>query len=100
MIQFPAEYIAVLTEAREQWGDESQIQVAFGECGEFVTLAGRMAQNRAVDDDFIDEIADCMIMMVQMREIFGEAAVDARVAYKIQRLNRKLQKLRGVDNEA
>ncbi len=72
------------------YSQESQIQMAFGECGEFVTLAGRMAQGRASDEEFVDEIADNILMMAQMRKIFGEEAVDKRVKFKIDRLKNRI----------
>ncbi len=64
--------------------------MAFGECGEFVTLAGRMVQGRASEEDFIDEIADNILMMAQMRRMFGEEKVDARLAYKMDRLKSRI----------
>ncbi len=82
----------ILRAATATWGKEAQLQVAYGECGEFVTLAGRAKQGRATDEDFIDEIADNILMMAQMRHIFGEEKVDARLEYKMSRLLQRINK--------
>jgi len=37
--------------------------MAVGECGEFLTLVGRKAQNRDTVEDWISEISDVIIMM-------------------------------------
>lgn len=80
----------VLLGAVQAWGIESQFQMAFGECGEFVALAGRRAQGRATDEEFISEIADVIVMMAQMREKFGPKRVDAMVDFKIDRLKGRI----------
>lgn len=76
------------------YGKERQIQVAVGECGEFLTEVGRMAQGRATDASVIDEIADCLIMMNKMAIIYGEDAVKARIKVKLRKIKRRLDKFK------
>lgn len=90
MIKLDINEHTVLVGALKTWGKDSQFKMAFGECGEFVALCGRQAQGRATDEDFISEIADVMIMMAQMRELFGREKVDAMIDFKIDRLKQKL----------
>ena len=90
MIKLDINEHTVLVGAIKAWGRDSQFKMAFGECGEFVALCGRQAQGRATDEDFISEIADVMIMMAQMRELFGREKVDAMIDFKIDRLKQKL----------
>lgn len=92
MIHLDPNESVVLLGALKAWGKESQFKMAFGECGEFITLCGRQAQGRATDEEFISEIADVFVMMAQMREIFGREAVDKMIDFKIDRLKRKLLK--------
>lgn len=77
--------------AVKAYGRESQICMAVGECGEFLTLIGRQAQGRATDDAWIDEIADVFIMMLQMRSLWGETLVDDRIREKLIRLSSRLR---------
>ena len=50
-------------------------------------IAGRPAARKAV----IDEIADVIIMVEQMRIAFGAKAVDERIAFKIERQRQRMQ---------
>jgi NTP pyrophosphatase (non-canonical NTP hydrolase) len=84
--------IATLNNALETWGKHEQEQMAVGECGEFLTLFGRKVQGRATDEDFIEEIADVMVMMEQMALIYGYDQVQYAVDHKMRRLGEKLRK--------
>ncbi len=42
-------------------------------------------------DEVIDEIADVLIMVTQMRIAFGVDAVDERIAFKIQRQRERMK---------
>lgn len=77
----------ILQRALDLYGHESQIQMAFGECGEFITLAGRRVQGRMKPQDMISEIADVIVMMHQMAMIHGEDKVKAEIESKLCRLN-------------
>jgi hypothetical protein len=90
MIKPDINELTVLRSAILTWGETDQFNMAFGECGEFVALCGRRAQGRATKEDFRSEIADVIIMMAQMREIFGPEKVDAMINFKIDRLKQKL----------
>lgn len=99
MIKLDINQQVVLQGALRAWGRDSQIDMAFGECGEFVALCGRQRQGRATEEDWISEIADCFVMMAQMREIFGREKVDAMIDFKIDRLKQKLLKHHSVQGE-
>lgn len=99
MIKLDANEKWTLQAALKTWGKESQFKMAYGECGEFVTLCGRQAQGRATDEDFISEIADNFVMMAQMREIFGPEKVDAMIEFKIDRLKQKILKHHNAQGE-
>ncbi len=90
MIYLGAKYRSIFARALALWGFDSQVQMAYGECGEFITLAGRKQQGRGSDSEYIDEIADNLIMMTQMRNLFGPDKVDARIKYKMDRLEKKI----------
>lgn len=99
MIKLDINQQVVLSGALRAWGRDSQVDMAIGECGEFVTLCGRQRQGRATEEDWISEIADVFVMMAQMREIFGREKVDAMIDFKIDRLKQKLLKHHSVQGE-
>ena len=66
-----------------------------GEFGELLTLFGRRAQGRDTPEDWISEIADCMIMLEQMAIMHGYVKVQEKLDYKIQRLQNRLPKKTG-----
>lgn len=81
----------VFEKATETWGHPSQWSMAVGECGEFVALEGLRVQGRLTDEKAVDEIADVLIMMLQMRKHYGESVVDERIQYKLNRLRGRLR---------
>jgi hypothetical protein len=99
MIKLDPNEKVVLSGALKAWGRESQLKMAFGECGEFIALCGRESQGRATEEEWLSEIADVIIMMGQMRELFGPEKVDAVVDFKIDRLKQKLLKFYSVKGE-
>jgi hypothetical protein len=91
-MKFTHEQDAVLTDAFKTWGYDSQLQMAFGECGEFIALAGRIKQGRCSDNDMISEIADVTIMMRQIgKMLFNEERIQAMIDYKMARLANRLR---------
>lgn len=82
----------VLQTAVDTWGEYEQVMMAIGECGEFLTLMGRKVQGRLIESDMHDEIADVLIMMHQMANIYGIDHVRARVRHKLRKLAAKLDK--------
>jgi hypothetical protein len=88
----------LFTWARRVNGDENQVDKAMEECSEFITVMLQYRQGRAIIADVVDEIADVMIMMAQMRTIYGEREIDARLKVKLKRLGeRVLPSIEGVD---
>lgn len=82
----------VLKTAVDTWGEYEQVMMAIGECGEFLTLMGRKVQGRLIESDMHDEIADVLIMMHQMANIYGIDHVRARVRHKMEKLAVKLER--------
>lgn len=90
-MKFTPEQDAILADAFKTWGYDSQLQMAFGECGEFIALAGRIKQGRCTEDDMVSEIADVTIMMRQIGKMFfHEERIQAMIDYKMDRLAKRL----------
>jgi NTP pyrophosphatase (non-canonical NTP hydrolase) len=91
MITFDQELDKICELATKTWGQQTQEQVAIGELGELLTMFGRRAQNRDTKEAWIDEIADCLIMLRQLALLHGSKEVDERIAKKISKLKVRLE---------
>ena len=81
----------VLEAAINKWGYDTQIDMAMGECGEFIAEVVRWrTQGRGTVQSVCEEVADVIIMMLQLRKMIGPSVVDASVASKLARLQDKL----------
>lgn len=70
----------------KHFGHEPQMIATCEELGELTTaLCKRINRKTVTEEQVIDEIADCFIMLNQMRLIFGENAVDDRIRFKLDR---------------
>lgn len=78
-----------LHDAIDKWGDEAQILLAIEECSELIQALVQTFRN-SKDPDVITEIADVLITVSQMRELFGRKEVDAEIERKIERTKKKL----------
>jgi NTP pyrophosphatase (non-canonical NTP hydrolase) len=84
--------LETLRRAIRVWGVDSQEQMLIGEIGELLTLFGRRAQGRVIDSEMVDEIADVTIMITQMAQMYGPEQVEERIAFKLDRLNARLDR--------
>ncbi len=84
----------LLPQAMQQWGLPAQLGMMIEESGELLQAINHMwrgrAGNETVDKALLcEEIADCFIMLSQLRLIDTER-VDEYVAAKLDRLNGRL----------
>ena len=82
----------ISTQAIEKWGEESQRNKAVEELGELITALMRFANGRGTKHDVVTEIADCYIMLDQLRHMFGEDDVEDEIVIKENRLMELLAK--------
>ncbi len=82
--------------ALETWGPEAQLFMMIEEAGELTTALAQMRRGRLEEKDLAAEIADVIIMAMQMREMMGTELIDKQVHKKLKRLRAKLEKA-GVD---
>jgi hypothetical protein len=74
------------SEALKKYGKTNQINKAIEELGELVSDLARYQNNTVMILDLVGEIADCTIMLAQLRQIFGEDTVDGILEQKLNRL--------------
>ena len=80
--------------AIEVWGQAEQLIQSMGECGEYTAEVGRHFQGRDPElNNVLDEAADVVILMMQVRELVGSEKFD-------QVLSRKFEKFRLKVNQA
>jgi len=83
-------HINTMRLAIDMWGHEIQIDMLVGEIGELLTLFGRQAQGRAELDDWLDEIADVHMLLMQLSIMKGIKEDEIN-----ERINQKMTELRG-----
>lgn len=83
----------IYQKAVAQYGVEPQVKMAIEEMAELTNAFMKFDRGRNTVDDIVEEIADVTIMMRQMALIFGQKAVDLQIAYKTQRLAKRMEKV-------
>ena len=78
--------IELINKAIDHFGKESQITKAVEEMGELTAELCRSLNHYGTNVNIIEEIADVLIMMTQLKEIFGPDLVDTHIAVKMRRL--------------
>lgn len=94
---------AKAAEIFQHYGTENQLRILQEECAELIQAASKylraqeagkpIAQSKAA---MLEEVADVMIMVEQVKGIFTGAALDAMLESK---LDRQLERIRGERNE-
>lgn len=82
---------SALPKSLERWGTQAQANMAIEECSELITALRHFDRGKVTLDDLQTEIADVIIIALEMRLVFGEAGVDKHIAYKLHRLEHRLR---------
>lgn len=98
LIKVSPEMTATCLTAIEVWGQPDQLVQSMGECGEFVEVFGRYIatvgrhfQGRDPDlDDVVEEAADVVILMLQVRELVGGERFDSVLKRKFDKFSTKV----------
>ncbi len=74
-----------------KWGKRAQVTKTIEELAELqVQLAKVLNDSPTTTEAIVDEIADAIFVTLQMRLNFGSEFVDKRIAYKLDRLAKRL----------
>lgn len=77
--------------ARCKWGDTPQRIKTVEELSELAVVLCKAINGSPVTmEAIVDEIADVLIVVNQMRHHYGEIQVDQRIEYKLDRLERAI----------
>ena len=84
------EFDATISLAIKTYGKEAQTQMLFEEMAELQNAICKLNRGRGSNRDVCEEIADVMIMCLQMAQIYGPELVEGWAEYKIARLKDRL----------
>ena len=82
----------ICSKAVDIYGTEAQIWMAIEEMAELTNAIAKHRRDRVAREDVCEEIADVIIMLIQMSDIFGPNEVNDYLEQKLDRLERKLAK--------
>lgn len=85
------EFDEVIKLAIKTYGKEAQTQMLFEEMAELQNALCKLARNRGTADQVCEEIADVMIMCLQMAQIYGSKQVEQWANRKMLRLKERLK---------
>lgn len=80
----------IITKAIETYGQDPQIWMTIEEMSELGNDLAKYRRNRVTKSDICEEIADVLIMCIQMSKIFGEERVKQMFEDKLIRLKERL----------
>ena len=90
-MQIKQEHTDIMRDAIAYYGHLSQMLVAIEEMSEITKELLHYIRDRNERENVCEEIADAIIMLCQMRIIFGEEDVDSMIAKKIERLKKRME---------
>lgn len=80
----------ITAKAIETYGQDPQIWMTIEEMSELGNALAKYRRNRVTESDICEEIADVLIMCIQMSKIFGEDRVKQMFEDKLKRLKERL----------
>lgn len=92
------EFDEVIKLAIKTYGKEAQTQMLFEEMAELQNAICKLNRGRGTAGDVCEEIADVMIMCLQMAQIYGPKAVEQMAQYKMHRLKDRLINPKNYEN--
>lgn len=82
----------IYKQALEKWGHKSQVIMVFEEMAELQKELTKFLRGNWIGDNIAEEIADCEIMLDQMKLLFDiEELVDMNKKYKLKRLAERVK---------
>lgn len=79
----------LLKQANRVYGSTVQLFVAVEECAEFIKAAMKYENRKGSIDDLIDEAADALFLLAQVRSIVGEERFDCSLLKAQEKLREK-----------
>lgn len=88
--------MTTLERAIETYGEDMQLNVAIEEFSELIKEICKSKRTMENRDNIIEEMADCYIMLEQIKIIFGikNSSIYAMMEQKLERLKNRLDEVR------
>lgn len=83
----------ICKQAIDMFGIRNQIGMLSEECGELLSAINKFQRCRIGEEEVTEEIADVIIMCVQMAYFFGYYEVQDRITFKISRLVERMNNI-------
>lgn len=80
----------ILSEALKYFGGDAQVMKALEEMSELSVELHHYLCGRGEIDKMREELADCLVILTQVRELLGIHEVDTWIAYKTERLAKRI----------
>jgi len=80
----------ILEAVISKWGIEAQVGMLYEEMGELMTALNQYSRDRVGISHVQEEVADCLMMLQQMRSIYGRKDIDEWIRIKTKRLEGRL----------
>lgn len=87
------EFDEIIQLAISTYGKEAQTQMLFEEMAELQNAICKLNRGRGTVGDVCEEIADVMIMCLQMAQIYGPKQVEQMAHFKMRRLKNRLNRV-------
>jgi NTP pyrophosphatase (non-canonical NTP hydrolase) len=84
----------VAKQAVELFGAKEQTLIAIEEMGELIVALNHYRRNRCESHTVIFEIADVLLSLESLKEIYGRFLVEEAFKMKSERLRRRIEKLK------
>lgn len=93
--------VKVLKKAIAAFGTDMQLNVAVEEFAELTKEICKYKRGADNLSHIIEEMADCYIMLEQMKIMFGlgSTVIDDAMSEKVERLERRLENMKGANND-
>jgi len=82
------------------WGVETQLLVTAEESCELAASINRFVVGKGKIEEVAEEVADCLIMLEQVKRALGEEAIEKVKEFKLKRLREFLDKNKEAKEEA
>lgn len=77
-------------QAVDKWGDREQVRVAIGELAELIAELAQAGRGRHTEDALTEEVADALIVLMQLVDMQGPANVAHVMLGKLARLQGRI----------
>jgi NTP pyrophosphatase (non-canonical NTP hydrolase) len=84
------ERINLYLRAIMNWGKQAQVDMAFEECGELITVLAQDKRGRVTEEEILTELADVSIMVEQVAVMLGYNKFEEEKDRKLKKLEKRL----------